>query len=115
MFLVEEYFPYLQNSLLASDSGGLSCTSGREKVFFLEPPVAVAARQTFSSSSNKAPADFPRTVLYFLSLFLTLSKKTKKGEVRDKQEAIQSAIYAKAFSNGTPFGENVVTEREMRE
>ena len=39
----------------------------------------------------------------------------QKGEVRDKQEAIQSAIYAKAFSNGTPFGENVVTEREMRE
>ena len=55
------------------------------------------------------------SVSYFLSSFLTLSKKTKKGEVRDKQEAIQSAIYAKAFSNGTPFGENVVTEREMRE
>ena len=55
------------------------------------------------------------SVIYVVSSFLTLSKKTKKGEVRDKQEAIQSAIYAKAFSNGTPFGENVVTEREMRE
>ena len=28
------------------------------------------------------------------------------------RQAIQSAIYAKAFSNGTPFGENVVTEEE---
>ena len=54
-------------------------------------------------------------ILFSQFSFLTDSRKQKKGEVRDKQEAIQSAIYAKAFSNGTPFGENVVTEREMRE
>ena len=67
VFLVEKYLPGLQQHLdfpFPPDTLIPHLTSGRENVFFFEPPevvFVVVARHTFSSSSNKHPiSDLPK-------------------------------------------------------